>query len=166
MFTYEPLSDTFICPAGQRLGRQGKESGRPGLDRYPAGRKTCLASSLKAQCTVGTRRTVRRHLDPSVLEWARVHLETPQARLSMRKRQAWAETEFAEEKNWHGLRRARYRRRWRVSTQVLLIATAQNLKKLARALAPQSQAACGIAATSWAGGPLLSGFGSTHWNQQ
>jgi len=38
---------------------------------------------------------------------------------------------FAEAKNNHGLRRARYRGRWKVQAQVYVISTVQNLKRLA-----------------------------------
>ena len=37
---------------------------------------------------------------------------------------------FAEAKDWHGLRRCRLRRLWRVNVQVLWTASGQNLKRL------------------------------------
>src|SRR5262249_2203848 len=37
---------------------------------------------------------------------------------------------FAEAKEWHGLRRFRLRRFWRVNCEALLTATGQNLKRL------------------------------------
>ena len=40
---------------------------------------------------------------------------------------------FAEAKSHHGLRRARYRGRWKVQIQVYMISTVQNLKRLAAA---------------------------------
>jgi len=48
----------------------------------------------------------------------------------MRKRQVWVEPIFAEAKVWHGMRRFRLRRLWRVSTEALMIASVQNLKRL------------------------------------
>ncbi|MFN7610446.1 MAG: transposase, partial [bacterium] len=41
---------------------------------------------------------------------------------------------FAEGKTHHGLRRARYRGRWKVQAQVYVISTVQNLKRLAATL--------------------------------
>ena len=38
---------------------------------------------------------------------------------------------FAEGKSHHGLRRARYRGRWKVQSQVYMVSTVQNLKRLA-----------------------------------
>ncbi len=37
---------------------------------------------------------------------------------------------FAEAKDWHGLRRFRLRRLWRVNSEALLTAAGQNLKRL------------------------------------
>ena len=48
----------------------------------------------------------------------------------MRKRNVWVEPLFAEAKDWHGLRRFRQRRLWRVNCEALLIAAGQNLKRL------------------------------------
>jgi Transposase DDE domain len=42
----------------------------------------------------------------------------------------WVELLFAEAKEWHGLRRFRLRRLWRVNCEALLTATGQNLKCL------------------------------------
>jgi Transposase DDE domain len=48
----------------------------------------------------------------------------------MRKRKVWVEPLFAEGKLWHGHRRFRLRRLERVNIEGLLIASAQNLKRL------------------------------------
>ncbi|MGO8948502.1 MAG: transposase [Ktedonobacterales bacterium] len=48
----------------------------------------------------------------------------------MRKRNAWIEPLFAEAKDWHGLRRFRLRRLWRVNCEALVIAAGQNLETL------------------------------------
>ena len=50
----------------------------------------------------------------------------------MHKRQVLVEPLFAEGKMWHGLRRFRLRRLERVNIEALLIASAQNLKRLLR----------------------------------
>jgi hypothetical protein len=49
---------------------------------------------------------------------------------AIRKRSLWVEPLFAEAKDWHGLRRFRLRRLWRVNSEALMIATGQNLKRL------------------------------------
>ena len=50
----------------------------------------------------------------------------------MSKRQVWIEPLFAEAKQWHGMRRFRLRRLWRVNCEALVTATGQNLKRLLR----------------------------------
>jgi hypothetical protein len=49
---------------------------------------------------------------------------------ALRKRKVWVEPLFAEAKEWHGARRFRLRRLWRVNTEALMIATGQNLMRL------------------------------------
>jgi len=48
----------------------------------------------------------------------------------MRKRSVWVEPLFAEGKQWHGMRRYRLRRLWRVNCEALIRAAGQNLKRL------------------------------------
>ena len=54
----------------------------------------------------------------------------------MRKRHVWVEPLFAKAKDWHGLRRFRLRGLANVTIEGLLVAAAQNLKRL-------------LAATGW-----------------
>jgi hypothetical protein len=49
---------------------------------------------------------------------------------AIRKRSLWVEPLFAEAKDWHGLRRFRLRRLWRVNSEALLTAPGQHLKRL------------------------------------
>ena len=63
---------------------------------------------------------------------------------AMCKRTVWVEPLFAEAKAWHGLRRFRLRRLWRVNCEALLTAAGQNLKRL-------------LAKRGWGRRPLPSG---------
>jgi hypothetical protein len=49
---------------------------------------------------------------------------------AMNKRKVWVEPLFAEAKDWHGMRRFRLRRLWRVNCEAQIIAAGQNLKRL------------------------------------
>jgi hypothetical protein len=49
---------------------------------------------------------------------------------ALHKRQVWVEPLFGEGKQWHGMRRFRFRGLWRVNIEALLMATGQNLKRL------------------------------------
>ena len=48
----------------------------------------------------------------------------------MDKRKVWVDPLFAEAKDWHGMRRFRLRRLWRVNCEAQIIAAGQNLKRL------------------------------------
>jgi len=62
----------------------------------------------------------------------RAYHETAAYEKAMAKRKVWVEPLFGEAKDWHGLRRFRLRRLWKVNIEALLIATGQNLKRLLR----------------------------------
>ena len=49
---------------------------------------------------------------------------------SLAQAQVWVEPLFAEGKDWHGMRRFRLRRLWRVNCEALMRAAGQNLKRL------------------------------------
>src|SRR5262249_31055907 len=49
---------------------------------------------------------------------------------ALRKRQVWVEPLFAESKEWHGMRRFRLRRLWRVNCEALVTAAGHNLQQL------------------------------------
>ena len=57
---------------------------------------------------------------------------------AIRKRQVWVEPMFAEAKEWHGLRRLRFRGLLNANIQGLLIADGQNLKRFLAAPAGAS----------------------------
>jgi hypothetical protein len=60
----------------------------------------------------------------------RAHHQTEAYAKAMRKRKLWTEPLFAEAKLWHGMRRFRLRRLWRVNVEALMIGAAQNAKRL------------------------------------
>ena len=64
------------------------------------------------------------------LERVQSYQATAPYQKALRKRKVWVEPLFAEAKEWHGARRFRLRRLWRVNTEALLIATGQNLMRL------------------------------------
>jgi hypothetical protein len=67
---------------------------------------------------------VSRHYDEAFRDRVRAYHK------ARRKRSVWVEPLFAEAKDWHGLRRCRLCRLWRVNVQVLWTADGQNLKRL------------------------------------
>jgi hypothetical protein len=129
-FLYDPQADQYRCPQGQMLQRVGGVH-PDGRQLYRAPASICNACSVKGQCTTSTQgRRVYRHVGEEYLERVRTYQQTLAYQIALRKRQVWVEPLFAEAKDWHGLRRFRLRRLWRVNCEALLIATGQNLKRL------------------------------------
>jgi transposase len=152
-FTYDPESDTYNCPNGQTLRRETARY-TEGKIVYHADPEVCDACRLKAQCTPSKEgRRVHRNIDEDYLDRVRAYHETEAYEKAMRKRKLWTEPLFAEAKLWHGLRRFRLRRLWRVNIEALMVATAQNLKRLLTWRGPRYRPASGMAVCR----PLTSG---------
>ncbi len=133
-FAYDAPTDTYLCPAGQRLRRQGTSTtgGTNGgvIDR--ARPSACAACAHKAVCCgTAQARTLFRPDDGGLRDRTVAYLRTFRARQSIRRRKAWVETVFGDGKEQRGLRRARFRGRDGVRVQALLTATAYNVRKLA-----------------------------------
>ena len=102
-------------------------------DFYRADAAICNACPLKPACTVSSQGSqVHRSLYVESLDRVCAYHETAAYEKAMGKRKVWVEPLFGEAKDWHGLRRFRLRRLWKVNIEALLIATGQNLKRLLR----------------------------------
>jgi len=129
-FCYEPERDVYLCPNGKEL-RFDHSSKSNGARRYRAQAKDCNQCPLKAQCTASPQgRTLTRSAQETLLERVRSYQDLESYKKALRKRQVWVEPLFAEGKDWHGMRRFRLRRLWRVNSEALLRAAGQNLKRL------------------------------------
>jgi hypothetical protein len=129
-FHYEAERDVYICPAGKELHFAPWHSTERSL-RYRAYARDCNHCALKAQCTTSKQgRSLCRSVDEEVLDRVRAYHPTEAYKKAYRKRAVWVEPLFAEGKDWHGMRRFRLRRLWRVNCEALMIASGQNLKRL------------------------------------
>ena len=129
-FAYDAQADTYTCPAGTTLPFW-RASRTVQLYLYHAPAATCNTCPLKERCTPSTKgRVISRHYDEDYLDRVRAAQGTPAYQKAVRKRSVWVEPLFAAAKDWHGLRRFRLRRLWRVNMEAVLIATGQNLKRL------------------------------------
>jgi hypothetical protein len=129
-FIYDPVQDQYQCPQGQVLSFFHREQG-PQVTEYRANAAICNACPVKKQCTPGDKgRQVHRSFFADYLERVKGYHQTFAYQKAMRKRQVWVEPLFAEGKQWHGMRRFRLRRLWRVNCEALMIASGQNLKRL------------------------------------
>jgi transposase len=131
-FTYDPERDEYRCPQDHRLRRR-KAKYTEEVVVYQAEAATCAACPVRAACTTSDAgRQVKRSFYAEYLERVRAYHQTPAYEKAMAKRKVWVEPLFGEAKDWHGLRRFRLRRLWKVNAEALLTATGQNLKRLLR----------------------------------
>lgn len=129
-FTYDTVHDQYRCPQGQVLFAFHREE-QAQLIEYRAAAGTCNACPVKMQCTPSKRgRHVHRSFFAEYLERVKGYHQTLAYQKAMNKRRVWVEPLFAEAKDWHGMRRFRLRRLWRVNCEALVTATGQNLKRL------------------------------------
>jgi len=134
-FAYDEATDTYRCPAGQRLSRVRRDRTEQ-VWKY-IGRKTvCGPCPLREACTRSKKRgrTINRHEQQPLLDQGRAQARSEAGQADRKRRQHWMEGSFADAANNHGLKRSRWRGLWRQIIQDLLIATCQNLRKLGRAL--------------------------------
>jgi transposase len=131
-FVYDPLTDSYQCPAGQSLIRRKHKTHRAAWD-YAASAATCRACPLRAQCTRSqTARSVKRHEGHELIQRGRAQAHSTAAYRDRRRRKWLMEGSFADAANNHGFKRARWRRLWRQQIQDFLIATVQNIRILLR----------------------------------
>jgi transposase len=133
-FTYQPESNSYICPAGQQLNYGGRND-RNRAFAYIGTRNKCGPCPLKPQCTRGAFRFLAIHMNEAARQRARDLWNTPEFEHAQRQRKK-VEALFAELKCRIGLHRLRLRRLKFVREQFFLAATAQNIKRLVRFLSP------------------------------
>ena len=129
-FTYDKARDLYICPGGKELRTSGKVHVGNAI-KYIAKRSDCAIFPLKPQCTSGQERRLMRDVNQSARDIAQSLMGTEAYDVSFAERKK-IETLFGEVK--HILSRVRLRLRGLSGArdEFLLIATVQNLKRLAQ----------------------------------
>lgn len=138
-FVYDPEADGYLCPQGQRLAYATTD--RTGYRHYRSDPALCRTCPLLASCTTNaqTIRTITRHVWQDARERADAHRLTPWGKAVYKRRKETVERSFADAKELHGHRYARFRGLVRVACQCLLAAAAQNIKKIAMAMTPKAR---------------------------
>ena len=130
-FEYDGESDTYRCPAGNRLKPRSLHKSRQSRD-YAASKKICAACHLRKQCTRNkSGRTIKRHLRQEELDRMREASRMSKAKRDIRMRQHLMERSYARGARY-GFDRARWRGLWRVQIQEYLICAVQNIEVLLR----------------------------------
>lgn len=133
-FTYDPKTDCFVCPNGQRLPRQGltTQTAAQPLIIYRAKERQCASCSRKEECCGQAKaRSVSRPDDGGLRDRVAAYLKSFQARQTIRRRKAWIETIFGDAKERRGLRRAKCRGLDKMRIQAWMVGIAQNVRQLA-----------------------------------
>ncbi len=130
-FDYDRETDTYRCPAGNRLKPKSLHKNRQSRD-YAGSRKICAACQIREQCTRNkSGRTIKRHLRQEELDGMREASRSAKAKRDIKMRQHLMERSYARG-TWYGFDRARWRGLWRVKIQEYLIAAIQNIQVLLR----------------------------------
>lgn len=130
-FKYDSKEDVYICPAGQKL--RYRLTNRLGSSEYVSDPKICCACKLLPECTNSKSkiRILSRHVWQGYKDKIRENNLTPEGKYLRQKRRETVERSFADAKELHGLRYAKYRGIEKVTEQCLMTAIAMNIKKMA-----------------------------------
>lgn len=133
-FKYDKEKDLYICPEGHQL--RYRTTNRTGSNEYVSDSQVCRSCSMLSECTESQNkvRVITRHVWQRYREQIRENILTPLGKYLRQKRRETVERSFADAKELHGLRYARYRGLKNVTEQCLMTAIAMNIKKMARHL--------------------------------
>lgn len=134
-YVYDRERDGYVCPNGQFLPY--RTTNRGGYREYVSDARQCASCPMKGRCTqsANTVKVVTRHVWESFKERIGHNRLTDKGKKLYARRKETVERSFADAKELHGHRYARFRGRDRVMAQCLLAAACQNMKKIARLLA-------------------------------
>ena len=131
-FVFDPARNIYTCPGGAELTSTGNiDQGH--IVHYRASKNDCSICSLKPKCTTAVMRKVTRDLDEDVRDHVRTLANTQAFEQSHRERKK-VEMRFAHLKRILKLDRFRLRGLSGIRDEVLLAATAQNLRRLVKLL--------------------------------
>ena len=134
---YDREQDGYVCPNGQFLAVPDHQSGQ-GYREYVSSAEQCANCPMKGQCTQSANgvKVVIRHVweDHKEAVGGSSPYRYRQGALYKRRKET-VERSFADAKELHGHRYARFRGLAKVRGQALLAGACQNMKKMARLLA-------------------------------
>jgi hypothetical protein len=142
-FVFNQERNIYVCPGGAELTSTGNvDQGHTVY--YRASKNDCSTCSLKPKCTTAVSRKITRDLNEDVRDRVRALANTEAFQQSRRERKK-VEMRFAHMKRILRLDRLRLRGLSGAKDEVLLTATAQNLRRLVKLLGrapPSFAAAC------------------------
>ena len=130
-FVYEAEDNTYRCPAGQRLTWRFA-SVEDGMTLHSYWTSACQECPLKAKCTTGKERRIKRWEHESVLETMQQRLDQAPEKMAVRRQTV--EHPFGTIKAWMGATHFLTKTLGRVSTEMSLHVLAYNLKRVMKVL--------------------------------
>jgi transposase len=131
-FVFDQVRNVYICPGGKDLTSTGSiDQGH--IVYYRANKHDCSTCLLRPKCTTAPMRKVTRDVNEDVRDHVRALANTEAFQQSRRERKK-VEMRFAHMKRILKLDRLRLRGLSGAKDEVLLTATAQNLRRLAKLL--------------------------------
>ncbi len=130
-FDYVPDDDTYRCPAGERLTSR-YISVEHGMNLYVYWTTACQGCSIKAKCTTGKERRIKRWEHEGVLDTMQQRLD--QAPEKMEVRRETVEHPFGTIKAWMGSTHFLTKTLPKVRTEMSLHVLAYNLKRVMKIL--------------------------------
>jgi transposase len=130
-FVYMAKDDEYRCPAGQRLIKH-MTTVEHGMTLHSYWCSVCPACPMKAQCTTGQERRVKRWEHEAVIEAMQARLDRDPNK--MRVRRQTVEHPFGTIKAWMGATHFLTKTLGRVSTEMSLHVLAYNLKRVMKIL--------------------------------
>ena len=140
-YRYDAQADVYHCPAGQALIY--KTTDRNGYRHYQSDPILCEHCVQRAVCTQNKKyqKTVTRHVWEDSKERIDANRLTDYGKQFYARRKETVERSFADAKELHGHRYARFRGIDNVREQCLLEAACQNMKKIAQILTRKAKTA-------------------------
>lgn len=142
-FVYDEACDCQLCPQNHVL--RYRTTTRDGYREYVSDPSVCRNCSLLGQCTASRNHTkaVTRHIWQGYKDIIDEHRYGDKGKAIYKRRKETVERSFADGKELHGHRYARFRGLAKVQMQCLLSAACQNMKKIALRIWGRANGPCG-----------------------
>jgi len=129
-FSYDKTSNQYICPQGHVL--KYRTTNRGAFREYISDSSICSQCPNLSKCTTSAKhqKIITRHVWESFSEQVKLFRDSERGQYLKRRRSETIERSFADAKQLHGYRYARFRGIEKVETQALMTAMAQNIKKM------------------------------------
>jgi hypothetical protein len=130
-FTYDEYYNCYLCPEGQAL--KYSTTNKEGYSEYKSDPDICRKCPRLSECTNSKNnvKVITRHVWENYKEQIVEHRYEKKGKKIYKRRKETVERSFADAKELHNHRYARFRGKKKVQEQCLLAAACQNIKKMA-----------------------------------